>query len=117
MVVEGVGLPFTPRPASVRRPSGDHARPRQSHHPEGDTELEKFVAKPAKESLASFLENRERLVGRLSELTPAEWHRGGRHPEFPFYDVHFQVEYMTHHEAHHIYQMFQRRVPLGALPH
>src|ERR1043166_3821639 len=88
-----------------------------SYDPEGDTELEKFVAKPAKESLASFLENRERLVGRLSELTPAEWHRGGRHPEFPFYDVHFQVEYMTHNEAHHIYQMFQRRVPLGALPH
>ena len=43
--------------------------------------------------------------------------RKGRHPEFAHYDVHFQVEYMAHHEAHHIYQMFQRHVPLGPVPH
>jgi hypothetical protein len=24
---------------------------------------------------------------------------------------------MAHHEAHHIYQLFQRRVPFGKLPH
>ena len=29
----------------------------------------------------------------------------------------FGVEYMAHHEAHHIYQMFQRRVVFGKLPH
>jgi hypothetical protein len=31
--------------------------------------------------------------------------------------VHFCVEYLTHHEAHHLYQMFQRRAPLGVIPH
>src|SRR3984893_10846414 len=87
------------------------------YEPEGDAEFEKMAAKPAKDSLTGFLENRERLAQRLAALTPAEWHRRGAHPEFPNYDVHFQVEYMTHHEAHHIYQMFQRRVPLGKLPH
>ena len=54
---------------------------------------------------------------RFHPLTPAEWHRKARHPQFPHYDLHFQVEYMAHHEAHHIYQLFQRRVPFGKLPH
>ena len=32
----------------------------------------------------------------------------------PVYDVHFCMEYMGHHEAHHIFQMFERRAALGA---
>ena len=54
---------------------------------------------------------------KLDGLTPSEWHRKAKHPQFPHYDLHFQVEYMAHHEAHHIYQLFQRRVPFGKLPH
>ncbi len=88
-----------------------------SYDPEGDAEFPGLVARPAAASLAGFLEDRSRLAERLETLTPAGWHRPGRHPEFPHYDVHFQVEYMVHHEAHHIYQMYQRRAPLGKLPH
>jgi len=87
------------------------------YEPDGDAEFEKAAARPAGESLAAFLDDRQRLAARLESLSPAEWHRAGRHPEFPHYDVHFQVEYMAHHEAHHIYQMFQRRLPLGKMPH
>jgi hypothetical protein len=87
------------------------------YDPDGDVEFEKMVARPAQDSLASFFESREHFAGRLEKLGPAEWHRPGRHPEFPHFDVHFQVEYMGHHEAHHIYQMFQRRIPLGKMPH
>jgi len=29
----------------------------------------------------------------------------------------FCIEYMAHHEAHHIYQIYQRRSPFGPLPH
>ena len=87
------------------------------YHPEDDVELEKMVARPAAELLAGFLSDRIRFLSRLEQLSPGEWHRPGRHPEFPQYDVHFQVEYMAHHEAHHVYQMFQRRVPLGKMPH
>ena len=76
-----------------------------------------MTVRPAAEALSRFLEDRERLAQRLEKLSPAEWHRPGRHPEFAHFDVHFQIEYMGHHEAHHIYQMFQRRVPLGKLPH
>jgi hypothetical protein len=88
-----------------------------SYMPDGDLEFEKILSRPAKDSIAAFLKSRQRLAGHWEELSPAEWHRPGRHPDFPHYDVHFQVEYMVHHEAHHIYQMYQRRVPFGKLPH
>src|SRR5690242_12197705 len=77
-----------------------------SYEPEGDKEFEKMVARPGKDELTTFFLDRERLAGRLEKLPAAAWHRPGKHPEFPHYDVHFQMEYMAHHEAHHIYQMF-----------
>lgn len=89
----------------------------ENYEPEGDPEFDRLVALPAAQSLAGFLADRERLLVRLEPLSPADWHRPGRHPEFPYYDIHFQVEYMAHHEAHHIYQMYQRRAPLGKVPH
>lgn len=88
-----------------------------SYSPDGDVEFDKLVAQPPKAGILAFLESRERLAGRLEELSPAEWHRPGRHPDYPHYDVHFQIEYMVHHEAHHLYQMYQRRVPFGKMPH
>jgi DinB superfamily len=87
------------------------------YDPENDKEFDKMLATPASATLAAFRAHRERLADRLEKLSPGDWHCGGRHPEFPHYDVHFQVEYMAHHEAHHIYQMFQRRLPLGKIPH
>jgi hypothetical protein len=89
----------------------------QAYNPDGDTEFERMTSLPATELLEGFLSNRRELKARLEQLTPSDWHRKGRHPDFPHYDVHFQVEYMAHHEAHHIYQMFQRRSPLGKVPH
>jgi len=87
------------------------------YDPEGDAEFEQLAKRPAVESIPAFLEARAQFAERLDRLSPADWHRAGNHPEFPHYDVHFQVEYMVHHEAHHIYQMYQRRSPLGKLPH
>lgn len=87
------------------------------YEPDGDEEFAKLTQKPTQEVLDEYLREREALCRRLETLTPAAWHRKGRHPEFVHYDIHFQVEYMAHHEAHHIYQLFQRRAPLGKLPH
>ena len=80
------------------------------YDPEGDSEFERLAGLPTSELLERYLGQRAAFCQRLEQLTPAEWHRKGRHPEFLHYDVHFQVEYMAHHEAHHIYQMFQRRI-------
>ena len=84
---------------------------------EVDQEFEKLTERATEEVLQEYLREREALCRRLETLSPAQWHRKGRHPEFEQYDVHFQAEYMAHHEAHHIYQLFQRRAPLGKLPH
>jgi uncharacterized damage-inducible protein DinB len=83
---------------------------------EGDLLFEEMADHPAAETLEVFLAERGRLVGRLEKLSLDEWHRPGRHPEFSNYDVHLQMDYLAHHEAHHVYQMFQRRTPLGKVP-
>lgn len=87
------------------------------YEPDGDEEFDRMAALPGPDLTAGFFASRDELVARLHRLSPADWHRKGRHPEFPNYDIHFQLEYMAHHEAHHIYQIFQRRAPLGKLPH
>ena len=87
------------------------------YSPDGDEAFARLTERPTEEILAEYLREREALCRRLEGLSPADWHRKGRHPEFAHYDLHFQAEYMAHHEAHHIYQLFQRRVPLGKLPH
>lgn len=86
------------------------------YSPENDPGFQTLVSREATGLIAAFLRERGALVRRLELLGPSQWRRKARHPEFATYDVHFQIEYMLHHEAHHIYQMFVRRVPLGKLP-
>ncbi len=88
-----------------------------SYEPPGDTVFEALAKRPADECLRDFLAERERLVSRLEKMSLEEWHRPGRHPEYSSYDACFQFDMMAHHEAHHMYQMFQRRAPLGRVPH
>jgi len=88
-----------------------------SYNPDGDAEFERLCSLPADRVLAVFLENRESLLTVLEKLPIADWHRPGRHPEYSFYDIHFLIEYLTHHEAHHLYQIYQRRGALGKIPH
>ena len=73
-----------------------------------------FFAEFAK-SLSGVLRagNRALILAQFKLLSSHEWQRPGRHPEYPHFDVQFQIEYMAHHEAHHIYQMFQRRTLLA----
>lgn len=85
--------------------------------PEGDEVFLGLTGQTTESVLENYSREREALCRRLEALTSAEWHRKGNHPEFASYDVHFMIEHMAHHEAHHIYQLFQRRVPLGRLPH
>jgi DinB superfamily len=87
------------------------------YYPEQDSEFEEKLRSTAGELLEGFLAEREQLVTLLASLSAGDWRRSGTHPEYPHYDLHFQVEYMAYHEAHHIYQMLQRRAPLGKVPH
>jgi hypothetical protein len=85
----------------------------ESYAPENDASFATLIASsPGREEVQRFLTDRDRFTSRLETLTPDEWRRTGRHPTFGIFDVQFLVEYMAHHEAHHVYQMFTRRVPL-----
>jgi DinB superfamily len=90
--------------------------PITSYEPSADPSFEAFSKKPADELWKGFEEGRRRIVGKLEKLSPPDWHRRGSHPEYPNYDIHFAMEYMVHHEAHHAFQMFTRR-PVGKTPH
>jgi hypothetical protein len=78
------------------------------YEPSEDSEFDAIAKKTSTELLKGFEDTRGRILARLEGLSKEEWHRKGRHPEYPAYDVHFCMEYMGHHEAHHVYQMFER---------
>jgi uncharacterized protein (TIGR03083 family) len=82
------------------------------YEPQEDPEFETIAKKSSAELLTWFEETRGRILARLERLSKAQWHRPGRHAEYPAYDVHFCMEYMGHHEAHHIFQMFERAAAL-----
>jgi hypothetical protein len=85
----------------------------ESYAPENDAAFASLIASgPGNEAVRTFLTDRDRFARRLDMLTPVEWRRRGQHPTFGTFDVEFLVEYMAHHEAHHVYQMFIRRIPL-----
>ena len=80
----------------------------KGYEPEEDAEFPAIAAKSSAELLKWFEDTRGRIVTRLEKLGKEDWHRAGRHAEYPAYDVHFCMEYMGHHEAHHMFQVFER---------
>ena len=85
----------------------------EPYAPESDAAFAALIASgPGAAQVQRFLADRDRFAGRLETLAAAEWRRSGKHPTFGIFDVEFLVDYMAHHEAHHVYQMFMRRVPL-----
>jgi hypothetical protein len=85
-----------------------------SYDQENDPEFDEKLKNSCDEILAGFLGDREELIALLNSLSAADWRHRGIHPEYRHYDVQFAIESLVYHEAHHIYQMFQRREMLGA---
>lgn len=77
--------------------------------PAGDAEFAAKLSDSCEDLLAGFLGEREELASLLDSLSVADWRHRGIHPEYRHYDVRLAVEYLACHEAHHIYQMLQRR--------
>jgi hypothetical protein len=57
------------------------------------------------ESLARFARERGELVERLRLLTPAEWERRGRHPDYPVYTVFVMFRHLAMHGMLHAYRI------------
>jgi len=83
--------------------------PLAPYNPQGDREFEAKLARSCEELLENFLGEREELASLLDSLSPGDWRHRGIHPEYRHYDVQLAVEYLAYHEAHHLYQMLQRR--------
>jgi DinB superfamily len=79
------------------------------YEPEGDPEFAIKLTRTGEDLVNGFLGEREELASLLESLSPADWRHRGIQPEYRHYDVQFAVESMAYHEAHHIYQMLQRR--------
>jgi hypothetical protein len=92
--------------------------PIMRYDPDTDEGFAAAMESDTSHMLEQMRQGRATLCARLEQLDGAGWHRKGKHPDFERCDVHFQAEYMAHHEAHHIYQMFQRRQAFGGkIPH
>ena len=87
-----------------------------AYDPDTDPRFIEMTEQPASETIAAYLEERAHLVERLRTLTREQWHRPGRHPVYAQGDVYSLAEYHAHHEAHHVYQMYQRRALLSPVP-
>ena len=84
-----------------------------SYSPESDPGFADLVAaKRGHDAVRAFVAAREAFARRLEALEPASWRRTATHPTFGRFDVEFLLEYLVLHEAHHLFQIFQRRIPL-----
>jgi hypothetical protein len=79
------------------------------YDPARDLEFETKLISTSEDLVAGFLGDREELAALLESLSPADWRRRGIQPEYGHYDVQLAVECLAYHEAHHIYQMLNRR--------
>ncbi len=88
----------------------------EAYDPEKDPNFPKLLERPGQDIHIAFQTNRALLLAQLKLMSQEDWERKGRHPEYPHYDVYTQIELMVYHEAHHIYQILERRVQLGEIP-
>ncbi len=52
-------------------------------NPDGDEVFVALTKRPTADVLAEYLGERDALCRKLEGLTPAEWHRKAKHPQFP----------------------------------
>jgi hypothetical protein len=57
------------------------------------------------ESLGAYARDRARLVGRLGELTPADWGKAAEHAEYSHYSVFIMFRHLALHDFLHAYRI------------
>lgn len=77
-------------------------RPYQPHE---DDAPDRLLVMDLEATLAQFEAHRKRLVERLRRLTPAEWRRPARHPEYARYTVYIMFRHLAMHDVLHLYRM------------
>jgi DinB superfamily len=57
------------------------------------------------ESLERFAADRSRLIGRLRQLSPADWNRTAEHGEYSHYSVFIMFRHLALHDFFHAYRI------------
>jgi hypothetical protein len=57
------------------------------------------------ESLDSYVRDRGRLVSRLRELRPSDWHKAAEHGEYSHYSVFIMFRHLALHDFFHAYRI------------
>lgn len=57
------------------------------------------------DSLRRFAADRARLVSRLRQLAPADWHRSARHDEYNAYSIFIMFRHLALHDFDHAYRI------------
>jgi hypothetical protein len=73
--------------------------------PEREQDDEALLKLDIETCLRSYVEDRDGLVARLRALTPAQWARPGRHPEFNGYSIYIMYRHIALHDLLHAYRI------------
>ena len=75
------------------------------YNPDQDEAPDRLLQLDLAATLDRFASERARLVARLRGLTPAQWQRPGRHPEYTPYTVYIMFRHAALHDGLHLYRM------------
>lgn len=64
-----------------------------------------LLAADLDESLERFVADRSRLIGRLRQLSPADWNRTAEHGEYSHYSVFIMFRHLALHDFFHAYRI------------
>ena len=75
------------------------------YNPGSDDAEDALLKLDLQESLARFVEERQRLVQRLKRLSPHDWERSAEHPEYARYSVYIMFRHLYLHDQMHAYHI------------
>ena len=70
-----------------------------------DEAPDKLMAMDLDSSLLRYARERGDIVEKLRALTPAQWERTGRHPEYSHYSVFIMFRHLAMHDMLHAYRI------------
>jgi hypothetical protein len=72
----------------------------------GETEPDDLLLRmDLEDSLRNYLDDRERLVKRLCQLSETDWHRTAEHREYSHYSVFIMFRHVALHDFFHAYRI------------
>jgi uncharacterized damage-inducible protein DinB len=75
------------------------------YQPDTDEAPETLLIMNLGEALDRFVNDRQRLVDELKQLSPRDWQRTGEHPEYSRYSIFIMFRHLALHDMMHAYSI------------